>query len=134
MTSDIVLRRMIGSALILLFVHQVGALVAGAANAALGGLTALLVAGVTFYSARRASAGPGSWAWFLVPALLFTIVPIAYRVWRLFSVDTGLLHWIVELSPLLIGFLAPVMLLGLAYAELHKRTVIVRSPATGRGP
>ncbi len=120
--TDITLRRLVGSALILLFVYQSTVVAIGLANAAAGGATAVLVAAVTFLCAQRANAGVGNRIWFMVPAILFTVLPLALRVWELYSSETSTLTWVVSFAPLVIGFLLPVLLLWLAYAELRKRT------------
>ena len=121
--SDTTLRRMVGSALILLFVYQAATMVISLANAAAGGATAIFVAAVTFFCAQRANAGAGNRIWFMVPALLFTVLPLALKVWDLYSSEsTSTLTWIVSFTPLLVGFVLPALLLWLTYAELLKRT------------
>ncbi len=129
--SDITLRRMVGAALILLFVYQATVMVIGMANAAAGGATAVLVAAVTFFCAQRANAGVGmgNRLWFMVPAVLFTVLPLALQAWTLYTSETSLFTWVVSFAPLFVGFLLPVFLLWLTYAELRKRTrVQVASP------
>lgn len=124
--TDITLRRLVGSALILLFVYQSTVVAIGLANAAAGGATAVLVAAVTFLCAQRANAGVGNRIWFMVPAILFTVLPLALRVWELYSSETSTLTWVVSFAPLVVGFLLPVLLLWLAYAELRKRTRVAQ--------
>lgn len=122
--TDTTLRRMVGLALILLFAYQIGTVVSGLATVAAGGAAALVVAVVTFLCVRRANAGPGNKAWFLVPTVLFTLLPVALKAWSLFSAaDTSWLTWTVDLAPLVVGFLLPVLLLWLTYTELRKRTL-----------
>lgn len=77
--TDITLRRMVGAALILLFVYQATTMVIGMANAAAGGATAVFVAAVTFFCAQRANAGVGNHIWFMVPAVLFTVLPLVLQ-------------------------------------------------------
>ena len=131
--SDATLRRMVGSALILLFVYQAATAVIGLANAAAGGATAVFVAAVTYFCAQRANAGTGNKIWFMVPAILFTVLPLALRVWDLYSSETGTLMWIVGFTPLFVGFLLPALLLWLTYAELRKRTRVPPAAATAAG-
>jgi len=132
--TDVTLRRIVGSALILLLVYQVATAVIGLANAAAGGATAIFVAAVTFFCAQRANAGTGNKIWFMVPALLFTVLPLVLKVWELYSSETSTLLWIVAFTPLFVGFLLPALLLWLAYAELRRRTrtVPVDTPEAGR--
>ncbi len=120
--TDITLRRLVGAALILLFIYQATTVVIGMANAAAGGATAVFVAAVTFVCAQRANAGVGNRIWFMVPAILFTVLPLALRAWDLYSSETSTLTWIVSFTPLFVGFIFPVFLLWLTYAELRKRT------------
>lgn len=121
--TDTTLRRIIGSVLIMLFVYQVGTTVSGLATAAVGVATAVVVAIVTYFCAQRANIGPGNKAWFLVPAILFTLLPLALKAWDLVSSDTSSLTWAINFLPLLVGFVLPAFLLWLAYAELRKRTI-----------
>lgn len=127
--SDKTLRRMVGAALILLFVYQAATAVIGLANAAAGGATALFVAAVTFFCAQRANAGTGNKIWFMVPALLFTVLPLALKVWDLYSSETNTLMWFVGFTPLFVGFLLPALLLWLTYAELRRRTRVPQGAA-----
>lgn len=124
--TDTTLRRMVGAALILLFVYQATTAVLGMANAAAGGATAVFVAAVTFFCAQRANAGVGmgNRLWFMVPALLFTVLPLGLEAWNLYRSETSMLTWLVTFTPLFVGFLIPVFLLWLTYAELRKRTRI----------
>lgn len=105
------------------------------ANAAAGGATAIFVAAVTFFCAQRANAGAGNRIWFMVPAILFTILPLALKVWDLYTSQSSTFTWIVSFTPLFVGFLLPVLLLSLTYAELRKRTrplpVIAGQPDLG---
>ena len=120
--SDITLRRMVGAALILLFVYQAATMVIGLANAAAGGATAVFVAAVTFFCAQRANAGAGNRTWFMIPAVLFTVLPLALQAWNLYTSDTSIFTWIVSFTPVFVGFVLPAILLWLTYAELRKRT------------
>ncbi|MGA0032212.1 MAG: hypothetical protein ACO3IW_00390 [Burkholderiales bacterium] len=127
--TDLTLRRMVGSALVLLFVYQAATAVIGLANAAAGGATAVFVAAVTFFCAQRANAGSGNKIWFMVPAVLFTVLPLALEVWDLYSSETSMLMWFVAFTPLFVGFLLPALLLWLTYAELRRRTRVPPLPA-----
>jgi hypothetical protein len=101
--TDTTLRRMVGWALILLVVYQAGTVIAALASTAAGGVTAVVVAAITFFCAQRANVGSGN------------------RAWRLVSSESSLLTWAVDLTPLVVGFLLPVVLLWLVYADLGKR-------------
>ena len=132
--TDTTLRRMVGAALILLFTYQATTAVIGLANAAAGGATAVFVAAVTFFCAQRANAGVGNRIWFMIPALLFTVLPLGLEAWSLYRSDTGLITWIVSFAPLFVGFLIPALLLWLTYAELRKRTMVSKAASEPTRP
>jgi hypothetical protein len=119
--SNTWLRRVVMLAIVLLVLHAVGAwtyavLGVGAAMAA-----AALVAAVSIFSGRMA--GKGTDVWFVVPTAVFTAVPLAARVWALFSVEQTWWTRVVEFGPFLIGFAAPVLLLLTAYLALGRKEI-----------
>jgi hypothetical protein len=117
--SDAWLRRIVMLAIILLVLHAVGSwsysvLGSGAALAA-----ALLVGAVSVFSARMA--GSGNDAWFVVPTLLFTALPLAGRLWTLTRTEESWWSRTLEFSPFLIGFAVPVLLLLAVHLQLASR-------------
>src|ERR1043166_2182094 len=76
----------------------------------------------------RAWPGKGNNAWFVVPTILFTAVPLAAGLWRLFAVEQSWWTRAAELTPFLTGFAAPVLLLLMAYLELGRRNAISADP------
>ncbi|MFN2644010.1 MAG: hypothetical protein ABR570_03390, partial [Burkholderiales bacterium] len=60
----------------------------------------------------------GNHAWFVVPTLLFTVLPLAARMWMLLSVEEDPWTRTIEFAPFVIGFAAPVLLLLTAYLAL----------------
>jgi hypothetical protein len=119
--NDAWIRRLVAAAIALLVIHQVGTWVYAAFGAAAGILSGLLVAAVSFFSARMAQVGAGNTAWFLVPTLLFTALPIAAKVWSFLTVEQGPWDAVLALAPFVIGFAAPVLLLVWAYLALRGR-------------
>jgi hypothetical protein len=119
--SDAWIRRLVAAAIALLVIHEVGSWVYAAFGAAAGLLSALLVAAVSFFSARMAQVGAGNTAWFLLPTLLFTALPIAAKVWSLLTVQRSAWDAALDLAPFLVGFAAPVLLLLWAYTALRRR-------------
>jgi asparagine N-glycosylation enzyme membrane subunit Stt3 len=119
--TDAWLRWMVMLAIILLVLHAVGSWSYSILGipAAIG--SALLVAAVSFFSARMAGFGRGNSAWFVVPTLVFTMLPLAARLWTLTRVEQTWWTRIVEFTPFLIGFAAPVLLLLAAYVQLASR-------------
>lgn len=120
--TDITLKRLVFLAIALLLVHQIGGMIAGLFGMAWGAVSALVVAAVSFFSVRLAKAGGKSSAWFLLPTLLFTLLPLAISLWKAATAQTGGFERAVALAPLTIGFLLPVALLLAVYLELRKRT------------
>lgn len=119
--SDAWLRRVIMLAIVLLVLHAVGAWTYAALGPAAAIVAVVLVGAVSVFSARMAGSGGGSHAWFVVPAAVFTAVPLAGRLWTLLTVEQSWWTRTVEFAPFLIGFAAPVLLLLLAYAALGRR-------------
>jgi hypothetical protein len=110
-------RRILMLAIVLLVLHAVGAwtyavLGIGAAMAA-----AAFVVAVSIFSGRMA--GKGNDVWFVAPAVAFTAVPLAGRLWTVFAVEQTWWMHVVELVPFLIGFAAPVLLLLTVYLALR---------------
>ena len=88
-----------------------------------GILAAVLVAAVSFFSARMASVGGGNTAWFLVPTLLLTVLLLAAKSWTFLTVEKSWWDRSVEFAPFVFGFAAPVLLLLSVYAGLRNRTI-----------
>jgi hypothetical protein len=119
--SDAWLRRTVVLAIALLVVYQVGVWAYSAFGVAAGLVSAALVAAVSSFSARRAGREPGNNSWFLVPTLLFTLLPLAAKIWTFLTEDKSWWNRAVDFVPFLIGFAAPVLLLLMVYVELKKR-------------
>jgi hypothetical protein len=111
-------------ATVLLVLHAVGAWAYSALGVAAAIASAVMVGAVSVFSARMA--GKGNDAWFVVPTVVFTAVPLAGRLWTLFTVEQSWWTRAVEFTPFLIGFAAPVLLLLMAYLELGDRKQTAR--------
>jgi hypothetical protein len=119
--SDRKLRYIIALAIAMLLIFQIGTLISGVFGMVWGTISAIVVAVVSFLAARLAkSAGKGS-LWFLLPMIVFTLIPIALKIWRGVTEETSRLDLLITLTPFVVGFGAPVILLLLAYYELRKR-------------
>ena len=106
-------------ATILVVLHAVGlwaftALGLGAAIASVA-----LVAAASVACARMAAWGAGHDAWFVFPTLLFTLVPLAARLWTAASAEAGGWTVALEILPFLAGFAVPVLLLLAVYRALN---------------
>lgn len=120
--SDASLRRIVALVIALLLVYQMGALITGLFGMAWGLVSALVVAGVTFFATRLARAGGKSSVWFLLPTLLFTVVPLALTIWSTFAQDASWMDRATAILPFVVGFAAPVLLLLVVHHALRVRT------------
>lgn len=108
-------------AIVLLVLHAVGTWTYSALGVAAAIVSAVLVGAVSILAARMVTRGDGNRAWFVVPTVVFTAVPLAARLWSLLAIEQS--WWIraVDFAPFLIGFAVPVLLLLTAYLELGSR-------------
>jgi hypothetical protein len=123
--SDAWLRRMVMLAIVLLVLHAVGTWTYAALGPAAAIVSAVLVGAVSIFSARMAGLGEGNNAWFIVPTVVFTALPLGARLWTLIATEQGWWTSTVEFGPFVIGFAAPVLLLLMAYLELGRRAAPV---------
>jgi hypothetical protein len=114
-------RKIILTAIICLLLYQVGTWITVIAGAVWGAGAAVVVAVVSYVCARLAKRGATSTIWFLIPTLLFTVVPLLAKAWSLFTSQTGIVDALVDLVPLLVGFVIPVGLLSTVYLDLRKK-------------
>lgn len=121
--SDKTLRYIIASAIALLLVYQIGTLIYGLFGMVWGALSAVVVTAVSFFSARLAKSGGKNSFWFLLPTLLFTVLPVAYIAWKAITEDVSWFGRMARLAPFVVGFGAPVVLLLVVYYVLRKRTL-----------
>jgi hypothetical protein len=121
--SDRTLRYIIALAIAMLLIFQIGTLISGFFGTVWGLVSAIVVAAVSFLSARLAKAGGKGSLWFLFPTIVFTLIPIALTIWRGITQDETWLDLLVRLIPFTVGFGAPILLLLLAYYELRKRDI-----------
>ncbi|MDP8566304.1 hypothetical protein [Methylophilus aquaticus] len=118
-------RKLILTAIICLMLYQVGTWIALIAGAVWGAGAAVIVAVVSYVCARLAKRGATSTLWFLMPTLLFTVIPLLAKGWSLFTSQTGAVDMLVDLVPLLVGFVIPVALLSMVYLDMRKKTLLV---------
>lgn len=121
--SDKTLRLLVAAVISLLVIYQIGTLISGVFGMAWGLVSTVVVAAVSFFSAQLAKAGGKSSFWFLIPTLLFTVVPIVITVWNTFTNDTSWIARLTSITPFFVGFGLPIVLLLLVYYELRKRTI-----------
>lgn len=116
-------RKLVLAALICLLLYQVGTWITVIAGAVWGAGAAVVVAIVSYVSARLAKRGATSTIWFLVPTLLFTVIPLLAKLWSAFTSQTGIADMLLDLTPLLVGFVIPVILLSMVYLDLRKKSL-----------
>lgn len=116
-------RKLVLAALICLLLYQVGTWITFIAGAVWGAGAAVVVAVVSYVSARLAKRGATSTIWFLVPTLLFTVIPLLAKLWSAFTSQTGIADMLLDLTPLLVGFVIPVILLSMVYLDLRKKSL-----------
>ncbi|HEX6063265.1 MAG TPA: hypothetical protein VFZ04_03545 [Longimicrobiales bacterium] len=119
--SDAWIRGLTMSAMVLLVLHAVGSWVYSVLGLTAAIASAALVAAVSVLSARMAALGDGNHAWFVVPTVLFTTLPLVAKLFSVLTAEHGWWAGIVELAPFLLGFAAPVLLLLTVYLELGRR-------------
>jgi hypothetical protein len=121
--SDNMLRYIIALAIALLLVFQIGTLISGIFGMVWGAVAAIVVAAVSFFSARLAKAGGKGSLWFLLPTVVFTVIPISLMIWRGITEEASWFDRLIMLTPFFVGFGAPILLLLLVYYELRKRSI-----------
>ena len=106
------------AAIVLLVLHAVGTWTYAALGVTAAVVSAVLVGAVSIFSARMAGLGQGNNAWFIVPTLVVTALPLAARAWVFISSAESWWARTIDFAPFLIGFAAPVLLLLAAYLGL----------------
>ena len=130
--NDAWLRRVVILAIALLVLHAVGTWTYAALGVAAAIVSAVLVGAVSIFSARMAGLGQGNNAWFVVPTLVFTALPLVARSWTLITAEQSWWARSVEFAPFLIGFAAPVLLLLVAYLELARHARRAKRPIAAK--
>ena len=120
--SDKTLKHLVASAILLLLIYQIAAMVTSLFGMVWGVLCGVAVTAVSFLTSRLAKAGVKGSLWYLLPTLLFTVLPIAFTAWKVLEHATGWFDRLKRLTPCIVGFVLPIVLLAIVYCELRKRT------------
>lgn len=117
-------KNLVLTAMVFLLLYQVGSWITMVAGAVWGAGAAVVVAIVSYLCARLAKRGAKSSIWFLLPTLLFTVIPLLVKGWSLLASQSGWVDIFVNLVPLLVGFVIPVSLLSVVYLDLRKKVTV----------
>ena len=118
--SDRALKNLIMVVMVILVLGQLVGWIGGTWGAFLGVLAALVVVVVSFLCGRKARAAEGNTTWFLVPVLLFAVIPTGVKLWGLFANDRSWWAKAWDGLPFILGFLVPVGTLLLVYWSLGR--------------
>jgi hypothetical protein len=118
--SDRALKNLIMIVMVILVLNQFVGWVAGSWGTVPGVLAALVVLAVSFFFGRKARADAGNRAWFLVPVLLFAVIPTGVKLWGLFANEKSLWAKLWDGLPFVMGFLVPIATLLLVYWTLGR--------------
>ena len=118
--SDRALKNLIMIVMVILVLHQFVGWVAGSWGAVPGVLAALVVVVVSAFFAHKARADAGKAAWFLVPVLLFAVIPTGVRLWGFFANERSLWTKLWDSLPFVVGFLIPIGTLLVVYSSLGR--------------
>ena len=118
--SDRALKNLIMIVMVILVLHQFVGWVAGSWGAVPGVLAALVVVVVSFLCARKARADTGNRAWFVVPVLLFAVIPTGVKLWGFFANEKSVWTRLWDGLPFVLGFLVPIGTLLLVYWSLGR--------------
>ncbi len=118
--SDRALKNLIMIVMVILVLNQFVGWVAGSWGAVAGVFAALVVVVVSFFCGHKARADAGKAGWFLVPVLLFAVVPTGVRLWRFLANEKSLWARLWDSLPFVLGFLVPVGTLLLVYWSLGR--------------
>ncbi|MHC4441275.1 MAG: hypothetical protein ACYTBZ_23000 [Planctomycetota bacterium] len=122
--KDKTLRTLLAVAAVLLVLDQLFDWLNELWSAATGFIGVIVVVIVSVICGRLARSSPGNVAYFFVPTLLFTVIPLVAKVWKFFTEEKSLLSRLLEIAPFLFGFVLPLGLLLFIYYELSKREKI----------
>lgn len=120
---DKTLRYLIVSVIVLLLIFQIGTLISDLFGMVWGVLSAIAVVGVLYFSAHLTKTRRVNNFWFFLPILLFTTVSIILMGRNVMIEDISWFERVVRLTPFIVGFGAPIVLLLVVYHELRKRTL-----------
>jgi hypothetical protein len=118
--SDRALKNLIMVVMVILVLNQFVGWVVGSWGAVPGVLAALVVVAVSFYFGHKAGSDVGNRAWFLVPVLLFAVIPTGIKLWGLLGSEKSLWAKLWDSLPFVMGFLVPIGTLLVVYWSLGR--------------
>ena len=120
---DKTLRYLIVSVIVLLLIFQIGTLISDLFGTLWGALSAIAVVAVLFFSTHLTRTRQENSFWFFLTISLFTVVSIILMSWNVMTEEVSWFERVVRLTPFIIGFGAPIVLLLVVYHELRKRAL-----------
>ncbi len=115
-------RRLILIVIALLLISEIASQIKAIFGVGPGIIGGALVAAVQWYFARKAKAHVKYYLYIMVPTVLFTVIPIAFRAWRFFQgEEIALWEKVWEMGPTFITFILPVFILLYVYWDLRPR-------------
>ena len=118
--SDRALKNLIMIVMVILVLNQFVGWVVGSWGAVPGVLAALVVVAVSFYFGHKARSDAANRAWFLVPVLLFAVIPTGVKLWGLLASEESLWAQLWDGLPFVMGFLVPIGTLLVVYWSLGR--------------
>jgi len=131
--SDRALKNLIMIVMVILVLNQFVGWVAGSWGAVPGVFAALIVVVVSFLFGHKARGDAGNTAWFLVPLLLFAVIPTGVRLWGFFANEESVWAKLWDGLPFVLGFLVPIGTLLLVYWSLGRGRRQPAAPPHARG-
>ena len=112
------IRKIILAVIALLVVSEIIGWLSLVANNITGLISGLVVFVIYAYCGKKAMASTVTTTWFMVPVVLFTVVPVAIKFWPDgASADSSLIVGLISNTLFIVSFILPVILL-LAYFYL----------------
>ena len=117
------IRKIILAAIALLVASEIIAWLYLVTNNIAGLISGLVVFAVYAYCGKKAMASTATTTWFMLPVILFTVVPVAIKFWPDgASADSSLLVNLITNTPFVVSFILPVILLFVAYFMLAEHS------------
>ena len=119
--SDSVLRYLVAAVIAMLLIFQIGRFISDAYGVTWGVVSAVVVTIIVIMSARLAKLGGGHSFWFILPVSILVIASIIFMTSKTLVGENGWFDQLIHITPFVIGFCAPMVLLLVVYYALRSR-------------